>query len=80
MARTKLQQGEKTVTLGVRLPSRLHWQIGKVARDLTADGYETTKSELARFILTENLGNAAELWRSQHEPVSYPETYDELLK
>lgn len=76
MAAKKLAEGQRTNFVGMRIPSRLDWQLQKAARELVGEGYDTNKSEVIRYILTEYIDNAKAIIRKQKTKKEEPDDID----
>lgn len=50
----KLDKNQKTIVVGVRMPSRQNWILEKIVRELKSENFEITKSELVRFMIQKN--------------------------
>lgn len=67
----RLAEGQRTIIIGVRVPSRMDWEVGKVVRELISEGYDTTKSEIVRYCIEDSLAAVKDLYKTKNEPVKY---------
>ena len=66
-----LVPGQKTITIGIRVPSRMDWQIAKIIRELATEGYDTTKSEIIRHLMEDGMDRAKAIFKAKNTPKYY---------